>query len=207
MLHDVPGLIGLLGGDGPFVGKLDKMFNEDSTLLANIPDLTGLIGQYIHGNEPCHHVAYLYSYAGAAAKTQARIRQIMTSLYNNSVEGICGNDDCGQTSAWYVLSAMGFYPVSPASGVYVLGSPLVSKATLRLDAKHYGGRTFTFVAENNSPQNIYVQSATLNGKPLSRTWFSHAELAAGGELRLKMGPQPNPAWGQAVQDRPPATLP
>jgi predicted alpha-1,2-mannosidase len=202
----MPGLIELLGGDEACIAKLDKMFNEDSKLLANIPDLTGLIGQYIHGNEPCHHVAYLYSYAGAPWKTQQRVRQVMTTLYDNTIGGICGNDDCGQISAWYVLSAMGFYPVTPASGVYVLGSPVVDKATIRLDARYYKGRTFTVVAENNSPQNMYIQSATLNGKPLKRSWITHAELAAGGELLLKMGLQPNKTWGQHPEDRPPVVV-
>jgi predicted alpha-1,2-mannosidase len=205
VLHDVPQLIQLMGGDQKFIDKLDKMYNEDSKLLANIPDLTGLIGQYIHGNEPCHHVPYLYSYAGSPWKTQARIRQIMTSLYTNGVDGLCGNDDCGQMSAWYALSAVGFYPVSPASGVYVLGSPMVDKATIRLDAKYHKGRAFTLIAQNNSPKNMYIQSATLNGKPLVRTWFSHAELVAGGELVLKMGPKPNPDWGCRAEDRPPVT--
>jgi predicted alpha-1,2-mannosidase len=207
VLHDVPGLIQILGGDRAFNEKLDTMFNADSTLLNPVQDMTGLIGQYIHGNEPCHHVAYLYSYAGAPWRTQQRIRQVMTTLYDNTVGGICGNDDCGQMSAWYVLSALGFYPVSPASQVYVLGSPLVDRATIRLDPRFYKGRTFTLVAENNSPKNMYIQSATLNGKPLVRSWFSHTELAAGGELVLKMGPKPNPAWGQAAEDRPPAIEP
>ena len=200
--HDMPGLVRLIGGDQAFVAKLDKMYNEDSKLLANIPDLTGLIGQYVHGNEPCHHVAYLYNYAGAPWKTQQRIRQVMNTLYDNTVEGICGNDDCGQMSAWYVLSALGFYPVNPASGVYVLGSPLVTRATIHLDPQYHQGRTFTLIAENNSPQNLYIQSAMLNGQPLERSWFTHAELVAGGELTLKMGPQPNTAWGQRVENRP-----
>ena len=154
-----------MGGDEKFVAKLDRMFAENSGLLANIPDLTGLIGQYVHGNEPCHHIAYLYNYAGAPWKTQQRVREIMKTLYNNKVGGICGNDDCGQMSAWYVLSALGFYPVSPASGVYVLGSPLVDKATIHLDPKYQQGGEFTIIAENNSPANVYIQSATLNGKP------------------------------------------
>jgi predicted alpha-1,2-mannosidase len=171
-------------------------------VLTNIPDLTGLIGQYVHGNEPCHHVAYLYNYAGAPWKTQERIRNIMTALYNNRPGGICGNDDCGQTSAWYVLSAMGFYSVNPASGVYVIGSPMVDKATIHLDPNDQKGRTFTIVAENNSPKNVYVQSAALNGKPLARSWFTHEELTAGGELALKMGPEPNRQWGQSAADRP-----
>ena len=116
----------------------------------------------------------------------------MTSLYFNAPDGLCGNDDCGQMSAWYVLSALGFYPVNPTSCVYVIGSPLVSKATIHLDPRFHKGRTFTIIAEDNSPQNMYVQSATLNGKPLMRSWFSHAELAAGGELVLKMGRKPKP---------------
>jgi predicted alpha-1,2-mannosidase len=207
VLHDVPGLIHLIGGDEACVAKLDKMFNEDSTLLSAVPDLTGLIGQYIHGNEPCHHVAYMYSYAGAAWKTQARIRQVMTTLYDNKVGGICGNDDCGQMSAWYVLSAVGFYPVSPASCVYVLGSPMVDRATIRLDPKFHKGAAFTVIAENNSPKNVYVQSATLNGRPLTRSWITHAEVVAGGELVLKMGPEPNKTWGQKPEDRPPAVAP
>ena len=205
--HDMPGLIGLLGGDQVTIAKLDQMFGEDSTLLAAVPDMTGLIGQYVHGNEPCHHVAYLYSYAGAPWKTQERIRQVMTTLYTNKVDGICGNDDCGQMSAWYVLSALGFYPVNPAASVYVLGSPLVDRATIHLDGKYYKGRSFTIVAENNSPKNLYVQSALLNGRPLLRSWITHAELVAGGELVLKMGAEPNKTWGQKADQRPPAVAP
>ena len=203
--QDVPGLIQLIGGDAKCIAKLDKMFAESSGVLANIPDMTGLIGQYVHGNEPCHHVAYLYNYAGAPWKTQERVRQIMKTLYNNTPSGCCGNDDCGQMSAWYVLSALGIYPVSPASGVYVLGSPVVDKATIHLDPKHQKGGEFTIIAEDNSPTNVYIQSATLNGKPLVRSWISHAELVAGGTLVLKMGPKANAEWGQRPEDRPPAT--
>jgi predicted alpha-1,2-mannosidase len=203
--QDVPGLIQLMGGDEKFLAKLDKMYAENSGLLANIPDLTGLIGQYVHGNEPCHHIPYLPNYAGAPWKTQERVRQIMKQLYNNTPGGCCGNDDCGQMAAWYVLSAMGFYSVSPASGVYVLGSPVVDKATVHLDPQHQKGGQFTITAEDNSPTNVYVQSATLNGKPLTRSWISHAELVAGGDLVLKMGPKPNPDWGKRPEDRPPAT--
>jgi predicted alpha-1,2-mannosidase len=202
VMNNIPELIKLIGGDEKFIAKLDKMFSEDSGVLTNIPDLTGLIGQYVHGNEPCHHVAYLYNYAGAPWKTQEWVRTIMAKLYNNKQDGICGNDDCGQTSAWYVFSAMGFYPVNPASGIYVIGSPAVDKATIRLDPKYQKGKEFTIVAENNSPKNVYVQSATLNGKPLTRCWFTHEELTAGGELVLKMGPEPNKKWAQSPQDRP-----
>lgn len=203
--QDIQGLISLIGGDEKCIAKLDKMFAEKSGLLANIPDLTGLIGQYVHGNEPCHHIAYIYNYAGAPWKTQAWVRDIMAKLYNNTPDGICGNDDCGQTSAWYVLSAIGFYPVSPASGIYVLGSPAVDKATIHLDPKYQKGGKFTITAENNSPKNVYIQSATLNGKPLTRSWISHAEVVAGGELVLKMGPKANPDWGKRPEDRPPVT--
>jgi predicted alpha-1,2-mannosidase len=202
--QNTAGLIDLLGGDEKTIAKLDLMFAENSGLLANIPDLTGLIGQYVHGNEPCHHVAYLYNDAGAAWKTQERVRNIMTTLYNNKADGICGNDDCGQTSAWYVLSALGFYPVNPASGIYVIGSPMVDKATIRLDPKYFKGKEFTIVAENNSPENVYIQSAALNGKPLTRSWFTHEELSAGGELVLKMGREPNRQWAQSAKDRPSA---
>jgi predicted alpha-1,2-mannosidase len=202
VMQNVPELIKLIGGDEKFIEKLDKMFAEDSGVLTNIPDLTGLIGQYVHGNEPCHHVAYLYNFAGAPWKTQEWVRTIMNKLYNNKPNGICGNDDCGQTSAWYVLSALGFYPVNPASGVYVIGSPMVDKATIRLDPKFNKGKEFTIVAENNSPKNVYIQSATLNGKPLTRSWFTHEELSAGGELILKMGSEPNRQWAQAAKDRP-----
>jgi putative alpha-1,2-mannosidase len=127
----------------------------------------------------------------------------MTTLYNNTVEGICGNDDCGQMSAWYVFSALGFYPVSPSSRVYVIGSPMVDRATIHLDPKFHQGRTFTVIAQNNSPKNVYIQSATLGGKPLARAWLSHAEIGGGGELILKMGPEPNKTWGQRPEDRPP----
>jgi predicted alpha-1,2-mannosidase len=193
--QDVPGLVELMGGNEKFVAKLDEMFADKAGLVAATQDLSGIIGQYIHGNEPCHHIAYLYNDAGAPWKTQAWVRRIMTTLYNNRTDGLCGNDDCGQISAWYVLSAMGFYPVNPASGVYAIGSPLLDKATIRLDPKFQKGKEFTIKAENNSPKNVYIQSGTLNGKPLERTWFTHDELAAGGELVLKMGPEPNRQWG------------
>ena len=206
--QNVPALVGLMGGDRAFADKIDKMFTDKSPIVAaETPDITGLIGQYVQGNEPDHHAAYLYNYAGAPWKTQARIRQVMTSLYFNAPDGLCGNDDCGQMSAWYVLGALGFYPVNPTSCVYVIGSPLVRKATIHLDSRYYKGRTFTIIAKNNSSENIYVQSATLNGKPLTRSWFSHAELAAGGELVLNMGPKPNKAWGQRPEDRPPVVAP
>ncbi len=205
--QDVPGLIGLMGGDAPFVAKLDKMFDESSDILHAPIDISGRIGQYSQGDEQSHHVAYLYDYAGVPFKTQAHVRQVMSELYTDAPDGLCGNDDCGQMSAWYVLSAMGFYPVSPTSGVYAIGSPLLNKATIRLDPKYYPGGSFTIVAENNGPQNLYIQSATLNGNPLDRCWFSQEELAKGGTLILKMGPQPNPRWASAPEAMSPADTP
>jgi predicted alpha-1,2-mannosidase len=203
--HDVQGLIDLIGGDEKFVAKLDDMFSASSESTGHNINICGLIGQYAHGNEPCHHVPYLYNYAGTPWKSQERVRQIMTDLYANTPGGLCGNDDCGQLSAWYVFSAIGFYPVNPASGVYVIGSPLVDRVTIRLDPKYQKGGAFTIIAENNSTENKYIQSATWNGKPFNRSWFSHAELVAGGELTLKMGPKPNPDWAKRPEDRPPAT--
>ncbi len=207
VMQDVPGLVKIMGGDTAFVDRLDGLFNAKSDVIANIPDITGLIGQYAHGNEPVHHVAYLYNYAGAPYKTQARVRQVMNTLYDDTPAGQCGNDDCGQMSAWYVFSALGFYPVNPVGGVYVLGSPLVSKATIQLDKEHYGGKKFTVIAANNSAKNMFIQSASLSGKPLTRSWFTQAELAAGGTLRLVMGPNPNKTWGHSLANRPPSGMP
>jgi predicted alpha-1,2-mannosidase len=205
VLQDVPGLIAKLGGDEKFLARLDEMFDTKETIpnLKMIPDVTGVIGMYSHGNEPDHHVAYLYNYAGAPWKTEARVRQVANTLYTDKPDGICGNDDCGQTSAWYVFTALGFYPVDPTSGGYVLGSPLLDRVTLKLDPEHYKGGTFTVVAENNSADNMYIQSATLNGKPFTRSWIRQDEIAAGGTLVLTMGPKPNEKFGSARENRPP----
>ena len=199
--HNVPGLIQAMGGDEKFVAKLDELFDTKAEIPNPWADVTGLIGMYAHGNEPCHHVAYLYNYAGQPWKTQSRIRQV-AKLYDNTPAGLCGNDDCGQMSAWYVFTAIEFYPVDPAIGVYVIGSPLVDKATIKLDSKYYKGGTFTVVAKNNSAWNPYIQSASLNGHPLTRSWITHEEIVAGGTLELTMGPVPNRAWGAAPADRP-----
>lgn len=205
VLQDVPGLIAKLGGDDKFVARLDEMFDTKETIpnLTMIPDVTGVIGMYSHGNEPDHHVAYLYNYAGQPWKTQTRVRQVASTLYTNTPGGICGNDDCGQISAWYVFTALGFYPVDPASGIYVLGSPLFDKATLQLEPKFAKGRSFTVIARNNSAKNPYIQSATLNGQPITRGWIAHDEITAGGTLVLTMGPTPNKTFGSAPADRPP----
>jgi len=181
------------------------MFDTTETIpnLTLIPDVTGVIGMYSQGNEPDHHVAYLYNYAGQPWKTQTRVRQIANTLYTNTPAGICGNDDCGQISAWYVFTALGFYPVDPVSGVYVLGSPLMDKVSLKLNPHYCKGSSFTVVARHNSPQNPYIQSASLNGRPMTRSWISQDEITAGGKLVLTMGPTPNKIFGSAIADRPP----
>jgi predicted alpha-1,2-mannosidase len=205
--QDVPGMIALFGGGQQFVGQLDSLFTADSKVDSGDPDISGLIGQYSQGDEQCHHVAYLYDYAGQPYKTQQRVRQIMAQLYADTPAGQCGNADCGQMSAWYVFSALGFYPVNPASGVYAIGSPIVSKAVIHLDQDKYHGHTFTVVANHNSAENIYIQSAALNNQPLTKPWLTRDQITSGGILKLEMGPKPNPDWGSAPADRPPATMP
>jgi predicted alpha-1,2-mannosidase len=205
--HDVPGLIRLFGGNERFIQKLDQLFTTNSIIHTRIPDLSGRIGQYIGGNEQSGHIGYLYDYAGAPYKTQYWVRQAMTRLYNDTPAGEPGNVDCGQMAAWYVFSALGFYPVNPGSGVFVIGSPLVSKAVIHLTGEKYHNRSFTIIARHNSPQNIYIQSATLDGKPLLKPWFTWQQLVAGGTLKVVMGSHPNPAWGSALEDAPPATMP
>jgi predicted alpha-1,2-mannosidase len=200
--HDVPGLISKMGGDEKFVARLDQVFDSKEAIVNFSEDVVGLIGMYAHGNEPCHHYAYLYTYAGQPWKTQARIRQVCRALYNNSNAGMCGNDDCGQMSAWYVFSALGFYPADPCGGVYVLGSPLVDQATLTLASPHYKGSQFTVIARNNSPTNMYIQAAKLNGQPFKRTWLTHDQIATGGKLELDMGSTPNQTWGTDPDARP-----
>jgi len=200
--HDVWGLASKMGGDEKFVAKLDELFDTKEKIPNFLPDVTGLIGMYAHGNEPCHHVAYLYNYAGQPWKSQARARQVASTLYDNTPAGICGNDDCGQTSAWYAFTTLGFYPVDPASNVYIISSPLVDKVTLKLDPKFYKGRSFTVVAKNNSPTNVYIQNAKLNGRTFTHNWISQDEITAGGKLVLTMGPTPNKNWGSAPDDRP-----
>jgi predicted alpha-1,2-mannosidase len=205
--QDVPGMIALHGGEQGFIQRLDALFTADSKIEGNIPDITGLIGQNAHGDEQCHHVPYLYDYAGQPWKGQQRLRQIMATLYNDTPAGLCGNADCGQITAWYVLSALGIYPVNPVNGVYAIGSPVVTRASIKLDAKQHQGKTFTVVAEHNSAENIYIQSATLNGRELNRPWITRDEIIAGGTLKFVMGGKPNPEWGSAPANRPPATMP
>ncbi|PWK92042.1 GH92 family glycosyl hydrolase [Fulvimonas soli] len=198
--QDVAGLIGAMGGDARFVQKLDAVFDArvDPAHFKNVEDITGLIGWYAHGNEPSHHLAYLYDYAGAAWKTQERLKRIMDSQYAPRPDGLAGNDDLGQMSAWYVFTALGFYPVAPGSDQYAIGRPFLPRAVLHLA----GGRTFTVTAAPLDDAHPYVGSVTLDGKPLDRVYLRHGEIVQGGELHFTMQAQPNREWGRAAQARP-----
>lgn len=178
--HDVPGLISLFGGEEPFLNKLDSLFTLK--LETTQADVTGLIGQYAHGNEPSHHVTYLYALAGRPERTQELIREIFDTQYSPKPNGLCGNDDCGQMSAWYMFSAMGFYPVNPVSGEYVFGAPQLPEFVLHLA----DGKTFTIKAEGLSEANKYVKSITLNGEPYTKNFISHADIVKGGTLVYQM---------------------
>ncbi|MGN6228579.1 MAG: GH92 family glycosyl hydrolase [Dyella sp.] len=199
--HDLHHYIGLFGGDAAFERKLDALFTTDSTQVGDTPpDVAGLVGQYAHGNEPSHHVAYLYAYAGVHHKTQARVRMLLQTMYADRPDGLAGNEDCGQMSAWYVLGALGLYAVDPVSTNYVFGSPLLDRAELALG----GDRTLVIETIGNSTDTPYIQSVTWNGQPWTRSWISHAELAKGGTLAFTMGRTPNPAFGRDAKDRPPS---
>jgi len=199
--HDPAGLIALFGGRKPFVAKLDELFTTPSTLPADAPpDIAGLVGQYAHGNEPSHHIAYLYVYAGQPWKTQARARSLMETMYFDKPNGLQGNEDVGQMSAWYVLSALGFYPVDAVSGNYILGSPLFERASVRLA----GGKLLEIEVQRADPSHAYIESFALDGKPQRRAWFNHREIADGAKITLKMGPKPVESFGAALEDAPPS---
>jgi predicted alpha-1,2-mannosidase len=182
--QDIPGLINLMGGKKAFSAKLDSLFTLDSKVFGkgSTLDVTGLIGQYAHGNEPNHHVAYLYTLAGEPGKTQALIRQISDQFYINKPDGLSGNDDCGQMSAWYLFSAMGFYPVNPADGKYVFGAPQLNAITIMLP----GSKQFAIKAKNLSATNKYVQSISLNGHPYDKLYITHQDIMKGGTLTFTM---------------------
>ncbi|HEV7775222.1 MAG TPA: GH92 family glycosyl hydrolase [Luteibacter sp.] len=200
--HDVYAYMQLFGGEQAFEKKLDALFSTDSSLPADAPpDIAGMIGQYAFGNEPAHHMPYLYAYSGAHHKTQARVRMILETMYLPEPDGLPGNEDCGQMSAWYVMSAMGLYAVDPVSTNYVFGSPLLDRVELMLA----GDKRLVIETEGNGPGKPYIQSASWNGKPWTRSWISHAELATGGTLSFRMGAAPNPAFGSAMADRPPSS--
>lgn len=190
--HNVPDLIELTGGRKAFVNKLDEFFTSTRRSGELNDNASGFVGQYAHGNEPSHHVAYLYNYAGEPWKTQKYVAHILQTLYNNTSSGYAGNDDCGEMSAWYVFSAMGFYPVNPAGGEYAIGTPLLEKAVIRL----LNNKTFTIEApKRDADKDIYIQSATLNGKPYTKNYITHSDIVAGGTLRFKMGSKPS-KWGK-----------
>ncbi len=204
--HDVQGLINLMGGREKFNSKLDQLFVEQTSpmdkpaFLGEFPDMSGLIGMYCQGNEPAFHIPYLYDFSGQPWKTQARVREIMQVWYNDGPRGLPGDDDGGAMSSWYVFSAMGFYPVTPGRPDYEIGSPIFRKVTIDVG----GGRTFKVVANNVSWRNKYIQSATLDGKPLLKPWISHSEIIRGGSLVFEMGQYPNKSWGSSPEDAPPS---
>lgn len=200
MPHDNAGLVGMLGGDAGLQSKIDQVFDAkvEDNVYAHMEDISGLIGHYAHGNEPSHHVAYLYNFAGAPWKTQARLAQIVASQYHNKPDGLAGNDDLGQMSAWLAFTALGFYPVAPGSNQYVIGRPFVDKAVLTLP----NGKRFTIRAEAMSAANAFVGSVALNGKPLLRSFLRHEDIMAGGELVFRMQAAPNKEWGREISARP-----
>ena len=196
--HDVYGLIRLMGED-VFTDKLEAMFEHT-------PPSFGWNAYYNHSNEPVHHIPYLFSYVGKPWLTQKWVRKIMDGAYGASVDGICGNDDVGQMAAWFVMSALGFYPVCPGSNVYILGSPMFDEVIVTLDPKWHAGKEFKVIARKNSDVNVYIQSVQLNGKPLVRSWITHKEIVSGGTLEFEMGPAPNTGWGSSTASRPPDTM-
>lgn len=196
--HDVKGLIQLFGSDKAFMSKLDSLFFVEGWAGDNAsPDMSGMTGQYAHGNEPSHHVIYMYNYAGRPDKAAPLLRKMLNEMYLDQPDGLSGNEDVGQMSAWYILSSVGLYQVDPVGGRFVIGSPLFDKATVNVGA----GKTFTVVAKNNSDRNIYVQSARLNGKALKNSYIEFNDIHHGGTLELVMGPKPS-KWGAAPACRP-----
>jgi predicted alpha-1,2-mannosidase len=206
--HDPEGLIQLMGGRDAFNARLDGLFVEQYgkskyQFLGQFPDASGLVGLYAQGNEPSFHIPYLYDFSGQPWKAQKRIRQLLDVWYGEGPLGIPGDDDGGETSSWYVLSSLGFYPECPGSPVYEIGSPVFATSSITMGNR----KTFNVIAKHVSAQNKYIQSATLNGKPWGKAWFAHADIAAGGELVLEMGSQPNVTWGSRPEDAPPSMTP
>ena len=186
--HDVDGLVGLMGGREAFIGKLDSLFTESSALEGELvsADISGLIGQYAHGNEPSHHIIHLYSYVGQPWRTQELADQVLRTLYAARPDGLSGNEDCGQMSAWYILNSLGFYQVCPGRPVYSVGRPVVDRAVLRLG----NDKDLTITVRHNSPENKYVQQVLLNGRELDGPFFSYQDIADGAELEFVMGDRP-----------------
>jgi predicted alpha-1,2-mannosidase len=197
--QDPEGLIDLLGGEDNFNDKLDELFSMSSELGEEASmDITGMIGQYAHGNEPSHHTTYMYAYSGQPYKIADNVRYINNELYTDKPDGLSGNEDCGQMSAWYIFSSIGFYPLNPSNGAYVFGSPLFDDVTMKLQ----DNKTFRVIAENNSDKNIYIQSVELNGKDYKYSYITHKDLTNGGTLKFTMGPKPNKNFGKEQKYRP-----
>ncbi|MBE0676476.1 MAG: glycoside hydrolase family 92 protein, partial [Bacteroidales bacterium] len=207
VFHDIQGLIDLMGGREEFAAMLDSVFvvppifdySYYGYVIHEIREMQVMnMGNYAHGNQPIQHMIYLYNYAGQPWKSQYRVREVLDKLYDYTADGYCGDEDNGQTSAWYVFSAMGFYPVAPGTGEYVIGSPLFRKITFTPQ----GGREFVIEAENNSAENVYISRANLNGKDISRNYITHSELKDGGRLNFTMSSRPDNKHGTAVEDAP-----
>ena len=202
--QDPEALIKLHGGESAFTKKLDSLFEISGHMGEEASsDISGLIGQYAHGNEPSHHITYLYAFAGQPWKTATKVRQILTTLYTDKTDGLPGNEDVGQMSAWYVLSSLGFYPVNPANGVFVFGSPAMDAAKIQVGA----GKAFAISVLNNTQANPYIASMSLNGKPYNKSYITYKDLQAGGKLEIQMGSKPSLTWGVKPQDRPYSELP
>lgn len=199
--QDIKGLINLYGSNETFVKYIDSLFTHSPSEEDELPIFsTGMIGQYVHGNEPSHHSGYLYNYAGKPWKTQKIIRKIMDTLHKNSPDGICGNEDCGQMSAWFIFSALGFYPVNPAEGIYVIGSPNIDEAKIKLN----NGKSFKIRVLNNSDENVYIEKVFLNGKPLEKSFITHKQITKGGILEFQMSKTPNKNWATEYINLPPS---
>lgn len=200
--QDISGYISLLGGAGQFESNLDRLFSaKQETSGRNQADITGLIGQYAHGNEPSHHMAYLYNFVGKPYKTQKKVHEIVTTLYSNTPEGISGNEDCGQMSAWYIFSSLGFYPVTPASNTYIIGRPFFKTAEIQINKSN----SFKIIANKLSDLNLYIGSVTLNGNPLNRSYLYHDEIMAGGVLEFEMTNQPTD-WASSKNECPETSI-
>ena len=197
--HDISNYVKLLGGNSVAEALFDSLFNTSSKMTGRQQsDVTGVIGQYAHGNEPSHHAAYLYNYVGTPWKTQELVRKIMRELYTSDPDGLCGNEDCGQMSAWYVLSAMGFYPVCPGSNQYIIGSPVFDKVTINLE----NGKQFIIICKNQGAENVYIKSAKLNGVQYSKSYFTYNDFKNGGTLEFVMSNLPDKKWGSKEEDMP-----
>lgn len=200
--HDIKGFINLLGSEDKLVTWLDSLFDFElaDKYLGESEDVTkvGMIGNYVHGNEPSHHVPYMYCYAGKPWKTQERIYQIISTMYKPEPHGLCGNDDCGQMSAWYIFSVMGFYPVAPGSNQYVIGSPFVNEAVIKFE----NGNEFYIEARDLNKENIYIDKVVLNGQDIDRCYLTHDEIESGGELIFHMISAPNKQWATEIKSMP-----